>query len=99
MARRNPLEETKKRYFKNLKFIKIYSWLFYHDCIKCGDEFCREQMYKCEERSICLNDHLNYYYGCTHCFANENEFRQYLEDNRKILKEKDFETYNDRLIR
>ena len=99
MARRNPLGKTKKRYFKNLKFIKIYPWLSFHECIKCGDEFCREPMYECKEISICLPDQLYHYYGCTHCFSNKSEFQQYLEDKKIILKEENFETYNDRLIR
>lgn len=99
MTRRNPLEETKKRYLKNLKFRKIHPWLFYHECVKCGDEFCREPLYECEEESIFLIDFTNYYYGCSNCFSNENEFREYLEDKEKILKEEDFKTYNKKLFR
>ena len=97
MARRNPLEETKKRYFQNLKIRKIHPWLFYHSCIKCGDEFCREQMYECQEHSIIFT-WSNYYTGCTHCFNNKDEFRKYLEDEEKILKDDDFKKYSRKLM-
>ena len=97
MARRNPLEETKKRYFQNLKIRKIHPWLLYHKCIKCGDEFCREPMYECQEDSIIFT--WSYYYdGCLHCFNSKDEFRKYLEDNGVICVESDFIENNRRLI-
>ena len=97
MARRNPLEETKKRYFQNLKIRKIHPWLFYHSCIKCGDEFCRETMYECRSTNIYLY-HDNYYRGCTHCFNNKNDFRKYLEDEGKIYTEDNFREDNERMF-
>lgn len=95
MARRNLLEETKKRYFKNLKFRRIYPWLFYHGCIKCGDEFCREPMYECQEHSIMFT-WSKYYRGCTHCFNSKDEFRKYLEDEGMILTEDNFKEFKFR---
>ena len=92
MARRNPLTETKKRYFKNLTIRKIHPWLFYHQCIKCGDEFCREPMYECQEENI-LYSCFTYYKGCSHCFHSKDEFREYLEEEEKILKEENFDSY------
>ena len=97
MARRNPLEETKKRYFKNLKIRKIHPWLFYYSCIKCGDEFCREPMYECQEHSIIFT-WSNYYMGCSHCFNSKDEFRKYLEDSGTICVESDFIENNGRLV-
>lgn len=87
MARRNPLEERKKEYFKNLKFHIIHPWLLYYKCVKCGDEFCREPMYKCDVTNIVPQ----YCTGCTHCFKSKEEFRKYLEDNRMIFTEADFQ--------
>lgn len=92
MARRNPLIETKKRYFKNLAIRKIHPWLFYHQCIKCGDEFCREPMYECQEQNI-LYPCFTYYKGCSHCFHSKDEFREYLGEEGKILKEENFDSY------
>ena len=97
MARRNRLEETKKRYFKNLKIRKIFPWFLYHKCIKCGDEFCREPMYECKEHSIIFT-WSNYYMGCSHCFISKDEFRKYLEDNGTICVESDFIENNRRLL-
>ena len=97
MARRNPLEETKKRYFKNLKIRKIHPWLFYHSCIKCGDKFCREPMYECQEPSIIFTWSF-YHRGCSHCFNSKDEFRKYLEDSGVICVESDFIENNRRLI-
>ena len=97
MARRNPLEETKKRYFKYLNIRKIHPWLFYHECIKCGDEFCREPMYECSEHSAYFSM-INYYKGCCHCFNSEEEFRRYLEENKNILVEDDFKEFNEKLL-
>lgn len=92
MARRNPLTETKKIYFKNLTIRKVHPWVFYHQCIKCGDEFCREPMYKCQEQSI-FPPWFNYYKGCSHCFHNKEEFHEYFEEEGKILKEENFDSY------
>lgn len=93
MARRNPLEEMKKKYFQNLKISKVHPWLFYHSCIKCGDEFCREPIYECIEPSICFSSERYYYRGCTHCFNSVENFRKYLEDKDKICVENDFVNY------
>ena len=97
MARKNPLEETKKIYFQNLKIRKIHPWLFYHSCIKCGDEFCREPMYECQEPSIIFTWSF-YHSGCSHCFNSKDEFRKYLEDSGVICVESDFIENNRRLI-
>ena len=92
MARRNPLEEMKKKYFRGLKIREFHPWSFYYSCIKCGDEFCREKMYECKEHNIFFT-YSNYYRGCTHCFNSKDEFRKYLEDEGKILKEGDLKYY------
>ena len=97
MARRTPLLEVKKKYFKQLSIRKFYPWLVYHKCEKCGDEFCREKMYICDEPTLFFTTNL-YTYGCTHCFRSENEFRQYLEDKEIILTKEDFKEYNDKLM-
>ena len=89
MARRNPLEEMKKKYFKGLKIKKIHPWLTYFDCIKCGDEFCREPMYECSEPDNYFTWH-HYYRGCTHCFSSNEDFRKYLEDKGYIHTEENF---------
>lgn len=87
----------KKRYFKNLTIRKTYPWLFYHKCVKCGDEFCREIMYECEEKSVYF-EWCYRYEGCTHCFKSKDEFKEYLENEGTILKEDDFSEYNERLL-
>lgn len=97
MARKNPLEEVKKRYFRNLKIRKIYPLLLYYGCVKCGYEFCREQMYECKERDVIYN-WSSYYNGCSHCFKNKDEFRKYLEDKGFIYAESDFVEKNKKLI-
>lgn len=97
MARRSPLVEMKKKYFKNLTIREIHPWLFYHKCVKCGDEFCRETMYGCEERSVYF-EWWYHYEGCTHCFNSKDEFKKYLEDKGTILTEKDFIKYSENLL-
>lgn len=88
--RRSPLEEQKKSYFKWLRIKKIKPLFFFYRCDKCGDEFRREIMFECEEPSI-VGLSWNYYKrGCRHCFGNETEFRNWLEETGKILKESDF---------
>ncbi len=98
MAERNPLEVIKKRYFKHLIIKKIYPLLFYKKCIKCGNEFCRESMYKCKEPSIYFL-WSKYFTGCTHCFKSKEELKKYLEENGRILTEDDFITDGVKLIR
>lgn len=93
MARRNPFEEKKKRYFDCLRIKKIHPWLIYHDCIKCGDEFCREPMYECTESQFDFSFNI-YYTGCTHCFSSKEDFRKYLEDRGCIYTEENFKSRN-----
>ncbi len=89
MARRNPVEVAKNKYFRNLKFRKIYPILFYYKCVKCGNEFCREPMYECQERDARFG-WSQYYQGCTCCFNNKEGFRKCLEDKQLILTENGF---------
>jgi len=93
--KRNPRDLIKMSYFNNLKIRKFTPWLFYYKCDKCGNEYKRELMYQCSEPSI-VGVTWNYYTrGCSHCFANEFEFRKWLEETGKILSERDFEDGTD----
>lgn len=92
MTKRNPLEEIKKKYFHNLKIRKIHPVFFYHECIKCKNEFCRETMYECQEDSIYFS-WFNYYVGCNHCFNSKSDFLNYLEQTNKICSKNNFFKY------
>lgn len=91
MAKRNPYEKEKKEYFEGIRFKEVHPLVFWCECEKCKNEFRREKMYHCGGTHHLLDMDLSNY-GCTECFNNIEEFKEYLEKEKLILTE---DTYDE----
>lgn len=91
--KRDPKEEYINYYNNSIKIKKIYPLLFWKKCERCGMEYIREPMYKCD--SIALPDLPvdMVHYGCTNCFNNQWQFKNWLQKAHKL---KDRQTLEDR---
>ena len=91
--KRDPKELFIKQHLNSITTKKVKSIFFWHKCEKCGQEFRREPMYECE----CLDEFLlysfYYYYGCTNCFSDKNEFIEWLQDTKRVYTRESLERY------
>ena len=84
--KRDPAERYIKQHMDSITLKKIKPLILWHKCEKCGNEFVREFIYKCEY----LDDwweHYFSYYGCTNCFFSKDNFVKWLQENGKIYTE------------
>lgn len=83
---RNPIEQKKIKYYKNIQYRKIKPLFLWTKCVKCGNEFRRETMYELGEPSVIFS----YYYfkqGCQNCFSSMDDFKKWCEENVLIKPE------------
>ena len=94
--RRNALEVEVKDYLSQVIFKKITPLLLWCQCDKCRDEFRREEVYRMEYPIYSWSHYLiGKKYGCSHCFANMEEFKKYCF---KEYLEEDIGYYEDEWI-
>ena len=91
MRVRSPTEDRRYYYFKRLKIKEYMPILTGEQCVKCGQWYRFETMFKViiphpvSSRTKTFDKHL---YGCTHCFPLIDFFQEYLQEKRYILTEK-----------
>ncbi len=97
--KRDPEEQYIKKKMASITVKKIYPRFFYHRCIKCGFEYKKEPMYKCNLDDRILIDVTYTYYGCNHCFDSKAQFIKYLQDSGITYTEKSLrDTYRCRYM-
>lgn len=67
-----------KRQIKNYKIKRIYPFIFWKKCCKCGQEFKREYGWKISLRNRC---DIEASYLCNECAKTESEVEDMLENN------------------
>ena len=86
--KKNPVEIQMNKYYKSIKFKKIFPIFIYHECDKCHNIFVRETMYRCTYDDICLENMVHSYTGCTECFPTMESFKKHCEHYKIIPKSK-----------
>ena len=80
---RDPSEKYKADFYKRIKYSTFYPIFFWYKCDKCGKEFTREKMYEFNGPSVIEGDLVlpSFFdmrvYGCTHCFCDLENFKDY----------------------
>lgn len=87
---RNPIDVMEKRYNSNLVQKTIHPRIFYHQCCKCKQEYKHETMFRFETTCLCFSFHQEYE-GCTHCFSDIEDMKNWLYEQKVYLRHEDFE--------
>lgn len=80
---RDPNKKAKEDYYKKIKYRTVHPILLWYQCDKCGKEFTREKMYEFNGPDVIEGDLVLpsffdiHVYGCTHCFGNLEDFKNY----------------------
>lgn len=86
--KRDPRQQYIDEHMSSIRIKKIYPFLFYHQCLKCGMKYIREPMYECSCRDWLFGHNTLYCEGCSNCFGSKNDFKKWLQD-KKILYTKE----------
>ena len=84
--KRDPKQTYIENHMKSISVNKIFPFLFYCKCEKCGMEYIREPMYECSSKDWLLGKY-HYVRGCTNCFSNKKVFTEWLQDNDYLYTE------------
>jgi hypothetical protein len=93
-VKRDPKQQYIDEHISSIRVKKIYPFLFYHQCLKCGMEYIREPMYECSYRDWFF-EHTSYHEGCSNCFSSENDFKKWLQDKKILYTEETLAKHYD----
>lgn len=91
---RDPKEKFVNDCLSSISIHKFFPILFYYSCDKCGMEYKRELMYKCEFEDY-MTSFVLHRMGCSRCFSSKNDFRKWLAETGKLYTKEFLEDYYD----
>lgn len=90
MEVRDPIMIEEFQYMKNVKERTFTPKLFWQRCECCGKEYRKIPMFRITKQYFYLSGY-HVYNGCSNCFFDIDDFREYLEAKGNLMSHEDFQ--------